>query len=204
MARIRTIKPEFWEDEKIGQLTPWSRLAFIGTWNLCDDEGLLRWTPDYINASLFMYDDFTPKRVQTFMDEIVAAGLVLPYKGGNAQQRLGWIINFRRHQKINRPMPGKFPPPSIQNRDIQRVYAERDRWVCHLCTGAIAQVPTASPDISLSMDHLIPRSAGGSDYPSNISAAHQSCNKSRRDRAIETFTVPSSVTEGLRYFEATP
>jgi hypothetical protein len=38
MARIRTIKPEFWTDGKIVQLSPWARLFFIGMWNfaLCD------------------------------------------------------------------------------------------------------------------------------------------------------------------------
>jgi hypothetical protein len=30
MARIRTIKPEFWTDEKIVELSPFSRLLFIG------------------------------------------------------------------------------------------------------------------------------------------------------------------------------
>ena len=30
MARIRTIKPEFFDDPKIGRLSPLARLAFIG------------------------------------------------------------------------------------------------------------------------------------------------------------------------------
>lgn len=198
MARIRSIKPEFWEDEKIGELSPLARLAFIGSWNLADDEGLLRWTADFVNASLFMYDDMTARKVGVLMDEIVAADLVLPYKGGTAQQQLGWIVNFRRHQKINRPMPGKFPPPSIQNREVQRAYGERDRWICHLCKGAIAREPIAVPDLSLSLDHLEPRALGGTDYPSNVAAAHLSCNKSRRDGPISAFTTPRSVIEALR------
>jgi hypothetical protein len=38
MARIRTIKPEFWTDGDIMDLTPYARLLFIGSWNfaLCD------------------------------------------------------------------------------------------------------------------------------------------------------------------------
>ena len=39
MARIRTIKPEFWTDEKVVTLPFEARLLFIGMWNFCDDEG---------------------------------------------------------------------------------------------------------------------------------------------------------------------
>ncbi len=41
MARIRTIKPEFWEDEKIGKLPIPCRL-FIGCWNFADDFGVIK------------------------------------------------------------------------------------------------------------------------------------------------------------------
>ena len=43
MARIRSIKPEFWRDEKIATLK--NKLAgffFIGLWNVADDEGKFR------------------------------------------------------------------------------------------------------------------------------------------------------------------
>jgi hypothetical protein len=38
MARIRTIKPEFWTDGDVMDLSPFARLLFIGSWNfaLCD------------------------------------------------------------------------------------------------------------------------------------------------------------------------
>jgi hypothetical protein len=54
MARIRTIKPEFWEDDVIGSLSRDARLLFIATLNLADDEGLLRWSAAYLKASAFM------------------------------------------------------------------------------------------------------------------------------------------------------
>lgn len=114
MPRIRTIKPEFWSDEVVADLTPWARLLFIGTWNLADDEARLRWTPDYLNASLFMYDRHTTAKVQTFMTELENHGLVIAYTGGKSQQRLAYIPSFLKHQKINRPNPSKLPaPPSL-------------------------------------------------------------------------------------------
>ncbi len=184
MARIRSVKPDFWEDEKVGEMSLAARLLFIGTWNLADDEGLLRWTPDYINASLFMYDDFTVRKVRALMDELEAAGGIHPYKGPT-QQRLGWIVNFHRHQRINRPQPGKFPAPSLQNAEVRLAYGIRDKWVCHLCGSQIVQPgPGTDRNLELSLDHLVPRSHGGSDYPSNIKVAHGGCNSGRGNRAL--------------------
>jgi hypothetical protein len=41
MARIRTIKPEFWTDEKIVECSFEARLMFIGMFNFADDKGNL-------------------------------------------------------------------------------------------------------------------------------------------------------------------
>lgn len=39
MARIRTIKPEFWDSPDTAKAGPWSRLLFIALWNWADDYG---------------------------------------------------------------------------------------------------------------------------------------------------------------------
>lgn len=39
MARIRTIKPEFWSDEKLSPLAPIDRLTFLGLISMADDYG---------------------------------------------------------------------------------------------------------------------------------------------------------------------
>jgi hypothetical protein len=41
MARIRTIKPEFWTDEKVVECSFEARLMFIGMFNFADDKGNL-------------------------------------------------------------------------------------------------------------------------------------------------------------------
>jgi hypothetical protein len=45
----------------------------------------------------------------------------------------------------------------------------------------------------LSIDHKVPQSQGGSDYPSNVRAAHQGCNKARRDKGDGEFKRPASL-----------
>ena len=209
MARIRSIKPEFWEDEKVGDLSAMARLLFVGTWNLADDEGLLRWTEDYITASLFMYDGLTVKRTRALMDEVVDANLVFPYLAN--RQRLGYVVRFREHQRINRPQPGKMPAPSLTAPTVREMYGRRDEWTCHLCGGPINEqmvVPVlnvydqvlprdVSTDLNLSLDHVVPQSQNGDDYPSNIKASHIACNKARCDRPITSFRMPASVSRAL-------
>ena len=39
MARIRTIKPEFWDSPSTAKASPWARLLFIALWNWADDHG---------------------------------------------------------------------------------------------------------------------------------------------------------------------
>jgi hypothetical protein len=112
LGRIRTIKPEFWEDDRVGQLSPLARLVFIGSWNLADDAGRLRWSADYINASLFMYDRLTTKKVAALMAEVEAQELVTPYEARG--QRLAFIPGWH-HQRIDKPQPARFPPPDGQH-----------------------------------------------------------------------------------------
>jgi hypothetical protein len=189
MARIRSVKPEFWDDEAIGVLSRDARLLYIATWNMADDEGLLRWTASYIKANAFMYDDdLGVEGITSLMSELTAAHLIRPYTGGKARQSLAWVVQFGKHQKPNRPQPSKLPPPSIQSGDVLQAYIRRDHGVCHLC-GQETTTEPGEPGLWPSLDHLIPRSQGGSDYPSNIRLSHTSCNKARGNRAVDVFAV---------------
>lgn len=192
MPRIRTVKPEFWEDDTVGSLSFGARLLFIATWNLADDEGLLRWTPAYIKAQVFMYDDeIDVDDAERFMGELVKAEVVFPYRGGKSQQRLAYIINFHKHQRINRPSPAKLPPPSLQNPQVLTMYAERDQWVCHICSEEV-QRQERHWHKQASIDHVHPRAKGGTDYPSNLGLAHVACNSGKRDSVpLEPVEEPS-------------
>ncbi|WP_392750614.1 HNH endonuclease [Streptomyces sp. LN590] len=194
MARIRTVKPEFWEDEVVGLMPRDARLLFVATFNMADDEGLLRWTPAYIKASAFMYDDdLSVPDVAKLMQYVTDAGLLYPYIGGVARQQMAVIVNFRKHQKINRPQKSKLPPPSLQNGEVRRMYARRDNWTCQLCGGGIPEQPVQNDSHNLSIDHINHQSAGGTDHPSNVRAAHQGCNKGRKDREDDEFVPPRSL-----------
>lgn len=65
MARIRTIKPEFWSSEQVMESRPLARLLFIGLWNFCDDGGNHPLSPRTIKALVFPGDDITTEAVRT-------------------------------------------------------------------------------------------------------------------------------------------
>jgi hypothetical protein len=180
VARIRTIKPEYWEDERVAALSPLARLLFIGSWNHADDEGIVRWTPDYLNASLFMYDGLTAKRVQRLMDEVAKADLVFPYMAGKSRQQLAYVVNFRKHQRIDKPQPGRFPPPQLENEATALMYARRDRWTCGVCKDPINHELTLleGNDRNLALALIVPRHKGGTEVPTNVRAVHISCRDS--------------------------
>lgn len=57
---------------------------------------------------------------------------------------------------------------------------DRDGWACQICGRPIPRMPTLWIDRA-TLDHIIPRSKGGTDDPSNLRAAHHGCNSLRSD-----------------------
>ncbi|MGP9605603.1 HNH endonuclease [Glutamicibacter sp. AOP33-2CA-4] len=58
-------------------------------------------------------------------------------------------------------------------------------WTCHLCGRVID--PELKGKQGLSLDHVVPRSAGGQNTIENLRPAHLSCNSARGDRPIEQY-----------------
>ncbi|END3472173.1 hypothetical protein ABL142_000946 [Salmonella enterica] len=106
MARIRTIKPEFWTDEKIVECSFEARLMFIGMLNFADDKGNLVRSPKRIKMQIFPADTID---CEPLIKELSGAGLISEYSVSGA----GYIhINgFSKHQKINRPSATTIPTP---------------------------------------------------------------------------------------------
>jgi hypothetical protein len=175
-----------------------ARLLFIATFNMADDEGILRWTPSYIKAQAFMYDDdLTPKDVDQLMRCLADTGLIFPFIGGVARQQMALVVNFRKHQRINRPQKSKLPTPSLGAWQTREMYARRDGWTCQLCGCEIPRRIVSNDDHNLAVEHIRPVAAGGTDHPSNVRAAHQACERSRRGSRDEDEFIPPASLAGL-------
>lgn len=104
MARIRTIKPEFFTSENIVLLSPLARLFYISLWCEADREGRFAWKPKTFKLRYFPADDCD---IQALADELLQAGLVVLYEEG-----LAYIPQFTKHQHINpREASSIYPDP---------------------------------------------------------------------------------------------
>lgn len=110
MARIRTIKPEFFTSLTLSTVSRDARLTFIGLWTYCDDDGRGRDESRLIKAAVWPLDDkVTVDVVERHLVELADAGLVQRYAVSG--QRCVVVRNWKEHQKIDRPKASILPPP---------------------------------------------------------------------------------------------
>lgn len=101
MARIRTIKPEFWEDEKIGKLPIPCRLFFIGCWNFADDFGVIKGNAALLKSQIFPYDEnLRVSEIKKWIDSLVDARMLVPII--HAEESYYYIRTFRSHQVLDK------------------------------------------------------------------------------------------------------
>lgn len=110
--RIRSIKPEFWRSDDVNEMTIEDRLLFIGLWSYVDDNGVGIDRHSSICADLFAHDlsvspHDTLKRVQDGLSRLHSLGVIVRYSVENKDYLE--IVNWSKHQKINRPSPGRYP-----------------------------------------------------------------------------------------------
>lgn len=98
MARIRTIKPDFWTDDKLTECSLSARLLFIGTWNFADDAGNLDRSPKQIKARVFPVDNID---CEPLLRELITQGLLTEYSVDG--KKYLHVQGFAKHQVINRP-----------------------------------------------------------------------------------------------------
>lgn len=106
MARIRSIKPEYWADQDLAeQVSRDARLLYIGLWNLADEHSRLRGDPRYIKGQLFPYDDdLGPSEISALLDTLNLAGKLVQYRTST-----GTFIFLPKLSKNQRLEPEKVP-----------------------------------------------------------------------------------------------
>jgi len=115
MARIRSIKPEFWDDEKLAMQTSRdARLLFIGLWNFADDFGIVKGNPVWLKNKIFPYEDIPKNQITLWLKKLTAVFSIIPFTANNEQ--FYFIRNFSKHQVINKPsksLRNPTPPDNI-------------------------------------------------------------------------------------------
>ncbi len=97
MARIRTIKPDFWTDGKIISLPFEARLFYIGMWNFVCDRGHISDDPLGLKLKILPNDSVDGGAL---IDLLVSAGLVRRLEIPDGRAFLE-IPRFPDHQKVD-------------------------------------------------------------------------------------------------------
>lgn len=137
MARIRTIKPEFFKDPDLYDLEQEVglpiRVAFAGLWGCCDREGRFVWKPRQLKVDILPHDLVDFSRV---LDALATRGFVIKYEVDG--QEYGLVRSFTKHQIINnRESASIIPaPPGVEPKNGEKE---------HACPTRAPRVPHACP-----------------------------------------------------------
>jgi len=193
MARIRTIKPDFFRHEGLFEAEQETgfplRLAFIGIWTVADRDGRFPWKPRALKLDALPFDVIDFDRV---MDALERYGFILKYESDG--KSFGWIPSWSKHQVINsRETKSVIPePPDVI--ECTHVHA-------HACTGKGEHVPRGvnipaplretvfardgnacvrcHSIVDLTIDHIFPQCMGGTHALTNLRTLCRPCNSAR-------------------------
>jgi hypothetical protein len=109
VARIRSVKPSIWGDDKFSDLSRDARLLLLGIISNADDKGRFIATPASLAGAIFPHDDLNLRDIKRWRDEVAATGIVLLYEVKG--RCYGRLRRWERHQRIDKPQPSTLPPP---------------------------------------------------------------------------------------------
>lgn len=100
MARIRSVKPEFFQHERLYELGEqtgfgaYLRIAWLGLISNCDCRGVFEWRPLRLKVAIFPWDNIDMSRVlEVFAEERMV--IRFEWEG----KSYGWIPTFIQHQR---------------------------------------------------------------------------------------------------------
>lgn len=102
------MKPGFFTNELLAELSPWHRLLFAGLWTLADREGRLEDRPRRIKASIFPYDDVD---VDSMLNGLQEKDFVRRYTADGAAYLQ--VLTFTRHQRPKSDEAGSLIPAPL-------------------------------------------------------------------------------------------
>ena len=116
MARTRSIKPEYFDDEKLAKVSRDSRLTFVGMWTNSDDWGIVKGNHLWLKSQVFPYDSIEPETFTEWVDELQRIGVIIPFDSHGESYYL--IVNWSKHQRVDHPSKtfrNPEPPKNIRD-----------------------------------------------------------------------------------------
>lgn len=163
MARARNIKPGFFRNADLAELSFECRLLFIGLWTLADREGRLEDRPKQIKMEIFPADNLDCDEA---LDMLAATGMLTRYEHGG--KRYLQVVNFLKHQNPHRDERVSTIPAqgsdvveesnALCEEDVGTIEAQCEHGANTVGIGLNPESRSLNPD-SLIPEPLIPTSA---------------------------------------------
>lgn len=109
MARIRTIKPEFWDSPDTAKASLRARLLYIAMWNLADDYGIGDGNYKRMIGFAFPNDEIGVSEIPRLIAEVSSSFSVMffEYEG----RPYYWIPSWETHQRTEKRAKQRVPFP---------------------------------------------------------------------------------------------
>ena len=97
MPRIRTIVPEFWEDERFSNVSLPAWLLYIGMKNFADDSGVILANEVIIKSKVFpAREDIRKQQVSGWLKELIENSVLVPFTYENKSY---YVMDFSSEVK---------------------------------------------------------------------------------------------------------
>jgi len=174
-SRIRSIKPEWLDDEKLAACSDGARVLSIAVILVADDHGCGRANHTWLSGIAWTYHDDPdrPRRVAEFLRELETCGFIRTYMVRG--QRYYEIVNWRKHQRCDNAGKRRVPGPDEEDPSgstggsapVQSEFAETRGEPPNSSAQSAARARSLSVSIS----------GSGSDSASEISADEEPVDK---------------------------
>ena len=158
MARIRSIKPDFFTSEAVSDLPMRARLTWVGLWTQCDDHGRAKDNSRLIKAAIWPLDNVSLSEIEedliTLADHRRIVRYVVDGKGFLA------VVNWHEHQAISKPSKMRHPAPPV----LLCAGPKADSGHCSTCYADFV----AQPAIASGVEAETAGQPGSGDTPSPL------------------------------------
>ncbi len=177
-GRIRSIKPEWLENERLARCSSDARLLSVALICLADDHGNGRGSVEYLRAQVWAYPRDpretllkAQERVRDALAELEAAGYVVMYQSEG--QSFFHIPGWPRHQKVNHVGLPRVPVPSDESLKSARDSLEPSRESLPGFSKALTRVTSNEKGVGSREAALRPMPAGWEPNESGMQKANE-------------------------------
>lgn len=170
MARIATIKPDFWCDPSSNTMSLLSRYILIGLWAHCNNKNKVDCSLKFIKKTLLYNKPYGIKTHNKCLSQILKSEYIISIQNDIATMQGQRYLGSKKDERMS-------------TLDVRRwmklrgVIFERDGYKCTYC---------GSKDF-LQCDHVISVYNGGSDDIDNLTTACRTCNLRKGKHSVDFF-----------------